>query len=96
VTIFWTLIGISNIVVALNCYFNLSSKLNIFITIGNLSKLGSPLILGFIRFSDPLISQNIKKGLCFKQRRKSSSDSFGSSLLGAEEGIDELNLSSDS
>jgi hypothetical protein len=47
----------SNLILILNCVSsNPNSSLQIFATIGNLSKLGTPIILSVVRFKNPSIS----------------------------------------
>jgi 1-phosphatidylinositol-4-phosphate 5-kinase len=51
----WSLLVISNIVVGLNCTYFLNDNLTIFISIGNTTKLFTPIVLSYIRYKDPTL-----------------------------------------
>lgn len=55
INISWSILAISNVIVGLNCSYGLDPLLNVFITIGNLTKLVTPIFLSVIRYSDPTL-----------------------------------------
>lgn len=59
-SIIWSILAISNFIVGMNCTNWHLAGLNIFITIGNLSKLSTPLFLAKIRYNDPIIKKSLK------------------------------------
>ncbi|KRX00481.1 hypothetical protein PPERSA_03214 [Pseudocohnilembus persalinus] len=59
-SIIWTVLAFSNLVVGLNCTGWQVPKLNIFITIGNTSKLCTSIVLSIIRYKDPVIRSQIR------------------------------------
>ena len=53
----WGILAFSNLIVSVNCTQFKSPELNIFITIGNVMKLGTPFVLSILRFKDPLLKK---------------------------------------
>jgi hypothetical protein len=62
------MITISNLIVTMNCFYGWDANLNIFISVSNFFKVLGPLILSFVRFSDPKLKLEIIKIFSKKSR----------------------------
>jgi hypothetical protein len=80
--ILWTILAIANVVAFLNCQYIQDPKTNLFITIGNLAKLGTPLILPLVRLKDPSLQTKIfkKKKVSVNNINGSENNSFASDV----------------
>ncbi|KAL4488388.1 hypothetical protein ABPG72_019238 [Tetrahymena utriculariae] len=90
ISISWSILVASNIVVGINCSYELSPFLNIFITVGNIIKLVTPIVLSIVRYFDPTLQGCIQS---HKLARQSTSCelinlSFKKSILGTQVGLD--------
>ena len=72
ISVIWSIITISNFVVMLTCFYGWNSNLNIFISLSNFGKVLGPLILSFVRFSDPKLRAEIAR--IFKKKGKLSQE----------------------
>lgn len=61
--IIWSILAFCNIAAVANCYSSDGgvAGLNIFLTLGNISKLFTPLVLSFIRYQDPFLNKKVKR-----------------------------------
>ena len=62
-SIIWSVLAFCNIVAVANCFTNDGgvAGLNIFLTLGNCSKLFTPLVLSFLRYQDPFIKKRVNR-----------------------------------
>ena len=63
--IIWSVLAFCNITAVANCFSDDGgvAGLNIFLTIGNIAKLFTPLVLSFIRYQDPFLKMKVKRFL---------------------------------
>ncbi|EAS00927.2 phosphatidylinositol 4-phosphate 5-kinase (macronuclear) [Tetrahymena thermophila SB210] len=90
ISISWSILVASNIIVGINCTYELSPFLNIFITVGNIIKLVTPIVLSIVRYFDPTLQGCIQN---HKLARQSTSSelinlSFNKPILNAQVGLD--------
>lgn len=62
-SIIWSVLAVCNIAAVANCF---SSKggiagLNVFLTLGNICKLFTPLVLSFLRYQDPFLKNKVNR-----------------------------------
>ncbi|KAL4511850.1 hypothetical protein ABPG72_012695 [Tetrahymena utriculariae] len=74
----YLLLGITNLMIGLNCYFLHNPGLNIFLTITNFLKLLSPVILSLLRYRDPILKQRVFLELKKCKRRFNKKQNFSS------------------
>ena len=72
ISICWSMITISNMIVTMNCFYDWDANLYIFISISNFFKVLGPLILSFVRFSDPKLKLELIK--IFRKKSKLSQE----------------------
>ncbi|KAL4438872.1 hypothetical protein ABPG74_016592 [Tetrahymena malaccensis] len=90
ISISWSILVTSNIIVGINCSYELSPYLNIFITVGNIIKLVTPIVLSIVRYFDPTLQGCIQS---HKLARQSTSSelinlSFKNPILSTQVGLD--------
>ena len=62
-SIIWSVLAFCNIIAVANCFSSDGgvAGLNIFLTVGNISKLFTPLVLSFLRYEDPFIKSKVHR-----------------------------------
>lgn len=59
----WTILASTNLLAGLNCSDFHNPSLNVLITIGNVAKIGTPVVLSVIRYKDPTIKKKVNDQL---------------------------------
>ena len=92
--IIWSVLAFCNIVAVINCNTTDGgiAGLNIFLTIGNIAKLFTPLVLSILRYQDPFLNKKVKSFFqCLKNfisRKTPSNANIDDELLGREKRIE--------
>lgn len=94
--IIWSILAICNIVAVANCYSKNGglAGFNIFLTIGNIAKLFTPLVLSFLRYQDPFLNTKVRrffrKVKCWFLRKQATNTIINEKFLMEEQKVGEI------